>query len=54
MKLNFKEAWKETLLGLAALSIFTWGIFNHLVSILMSLVLVCFAAYPLLKKLKIL
>jgi hypothetical protein len=54
VKYNFKETWKETLFGAGSLSAFVWGCFNHFVSVLLSLFLVFFAAYKLIKKLKIL
>ena len=53
MKYNFKETWKETLLGAGAMFIFTWGIFNHFIATMLSLFIVYLAGLKLAKKLKI-
>lgn len=53
MEYSFKETWKETLLIIGTIFIFTWGIFNHFIAIMLSLFVVYLAGFKLAKKLKI-
>lgn len=53
MEYNFKETWKETLLIIGAIAVFVWGIFDHIVATMLSLLIVYLAGLKLAKKLKI-